>query len=113
MGIIARVMAERGEFDLAQTYINQAVNAVMAKVGPDSIPYAVALANRGGIEQLAHQFSAAAEDYDKALKLVRVHAELRHLERDIVQHYAAVLKAMHRGREAKAIAVEAGGFRPR
>ena len=56
--------------------------------------------------------NAAAENYAAALTIVRKHPADSSLATRIIQNYAAVLRAMHHNREAKALALELKLFRP-
>jgi hypothetical protein len=84
--------------------------------GENSMPVAAALSNRAMVEQRASDFAAAAHDYDRAVAIARTHKENRPLMDIMVHRYAAVLKAMHRTQEAKALltqsAAEARSFQP-
>jgi tetratricopeptide (TPR) repeat protein len=111
MEMLADVISARGEFSVACDYANRAAEAMSAAFGADSMPFAAALTNRALVEERATRFDEAAQDYQRAIGIARDHASNRTLYAAMLQRYADFLKAAHRGREAKAIAIEARSFR--
>jgi tetratricopeptide (TPR) repeat protein len=111
MEMLSDVISARGEFGLARDYATRAAETMAAVFGPDSMPLAAALTNRALIEERATHFDEAAQDYQRAIGIARAHASNRALYAAMLQRYAGFLKAAHRGREAKAIAIEARSFR--
>jgi hypothetical protein len=75
------------------------------------MPVATALTNRAAIEQRANRLDAAVRDYARATAISRTHPEHRSLHLAMMERYAALLKSMHRAREAKEAAAEVQSFR--
>ena len=111
MEMLSDVYSARGEFRLAREYATRASEAMNTSFGENSMPAAAALANRATVEQRASSLDAAAKDYERAVGIARIHPEHRSLQVAIIQRYADLLKAMHRPREAKALATEVRLYR--
>jgi tetratricopeptide (TPR) repeat protein len=105
--MLADVYAARGERDLARDYATRAVNAMTSLFGENSLPAAVALANRATVERRGNEPDAAAGDFEHALLIAREQRGEergnRPLEQAMIERYAGLLKSMHRGREARAL----------
>ncbi len=113
MVMLADVYSARGESGVARDYATRASEIMRDVFGDNSIPAAAALANRAMVEQRANNLQAAADDYERALGIAQGHPESRSIERVMMQRYALLLKAMHRGREAKALDAGVAYFRPK
>ena len=103
MEMLADVYSARGEFGLAREYATQASHAMSSSFGENSMPVAAALTNRAVVEERAGDRDAAAKDYERAIDIARVHPEHRSFQVLVIHRYSALLKAMHRSREAKAL----------
>jgi tetratricopeptide (TPR) repeat protein len=113
MEMLADVYSARGEFGLAREYATQASALMSSSFGEKSMPVAAALANRATVEERAGDREAAANAYERAIDIARVHPECRSFQVVVIQRYAGLLKAMHRPREAKALNIEARSFQAR
>lgn len=113
--MLADVYSARGERELAHDYATRAVEAMKCLFGENTLPTAVALANRATVEQRGLELDAAAGDLEHALLIAR--AERREergndlIEKTVTERYAGLLKSMHRNREAKALNSNALSFR--
>jgi tetratricopeptide (TPR) repeat protein len=113
--MLADVYSIRGERELAHDYATRAVEAMKCLFGENTLPTAVALANRATVEQRGLELDAAAGDFEHALLIAR--AERREergndlIEKTMTERYAGLLKSMHRNREAKALNSNALSFR--
>jgi tetratricopeptide (TPR) repeat protein len=112
MEMLSDVYSERGESGLARDYATCAADVMRQWFGEDSPASATALANLALVEQRAHTLGAAANHYETAVRVLRRSPELRPTLKIVMERYAAVLKAMHRDREAKALDTEVKAFRP-
>ncbi len=111
MEMLSDVYSARGERELARDYATRALDAMSGSFGENSLPAAVALANRATTEERARDPDAAAGDYARALGIARTHPENNPLRLALTRRYAALLKSMHRDREAKRLATMAKSFR--
>jgi len=109
--MLSEIYSARGEFELAGEYATRASLIMANSFGENSMPVAAALTNRALIEQRAAHLDAAVKDYERALTIARTHPDHSSIHGAIVERYASLLKTMHRGKEAKAAAVEARSFR--
>jgi tetratricopeptide (TPR) repeat protein len=110
MGHLSDVYSARKQFDLAREYAARAVDVMKVTCGENSLAVAAALTNAATVEQRANALQTAADTYDKALRIARTHPENSTLGPRIVHRYVTVLKAIHRDRDAKALALEAKTF---
>jgi tetratricopeptide (TPR) repeat protein len=105
--MLADVYAARGERELARDYATRAVEAMKCLFGEDTLPTAVALANRATVEQRGSELNAAAGDFEHALSIARRQRREERgnelLEKTMTERYAVLLKSMHRNREARAL----------
>ncbi len=118
MEMLAEVYAQRGERELARDYATRALDTMTGLFGDNALPTAVAFANLAVVERLAGDLDGAAKDYERAIAVTRQLPAAGDaargndsLERILIQQYAALLKAMHRDREAKEISTLARSFR--
>jgi tetratricopeptide (TPR) repeat protein len=111
MEMLADVISARGEFSVARDYATRAAQTMGAAFGEDSMPLAAALTNRALVEERAAHFDEAAHDYERAVGIARSHNSNRSVYLDMLRRYTDFLKATHHEREAKALALEARGFR--
>jgi tetratricopeptide (TPR) repeat protein len=107
---LAEVYALRKNFVMARQYSLRALEAMRVSCGDDSLAVAAALASQGNVEEYANSLPAALEDYSAALQIAREHPDNPKTEAGIMLHYAALLKATHRDREAKGVIAEAKLF---
>jgi len=110
MELLAELYAVKKDFTLARQYSGRALDAMQASCGAESLAVATALASRGSVEEYANSLTSAMDDYAAALRIARKNPDSPAFEIAIMRHYAALLKATHRDREAKALAVEASSF---
>ena len=112
---LAEVYSLRKQFALARDYSARALAVMKASCGENSAAVAAALLNRAGVEQHANDLQAAGENYAAALRIIqsdpRIRADNMPLELQIMERYSMVLKATHRGREAKDLSALAKSFR--
>jgi tetratricopeptide (TPR) repeat protein len=108
MEMLADVYSARGEFGLAREYAGRASDTMRSAFGENSMPVAAALTNRAAVEERASAPDAAAKDYERAVDIARAHPEYRSFRIVLIQRYAALLKAMHRSREAKDLLAQNG-----
>jgi tetratricopeptide (TPR) repeat protein len=105
--MLADVYSARGERELAREYATRAVEAMKCLFGENTLPTAVALANRATVEQRGSELAAAAGDFERALSIAREERGQDRgndqLEKAVTERYAALLKSMHRNREARAL----------
>jgi tetratricopeptide (TPR) repeat protein len=113
MEMLAEVISARGDFTLARDFASRATDTMCGVFGDDSMPAAVALANRALIEERANHTEDATHYYERAIGIARSHPANRTLYATMLNRYAVFLKGIHRGREAKALALEARSFQPR
>ncbi len=113
--MLADVYSARGEREMAHDYATRAVEAMKSLFGENTLPTAVALANRATVEQRLSEPAAAAGDFEHALLIAREQRREERgndlLEKTLTERYADLLKSMHRNREAKALNSNALGFR--
>ncbi|HWF07774.1 MAG TPA: tetratricopeptide repeat protein [Bryobacteraceae bacterium] len=107
MEMLADVFSARGEFPLARDYAARAAATMSVSFGDESMPFAAALANRAVVEDRAGNATAAARDYEQAIRIGRGHPEYQMLQNALIRRYADLLKTMHRGREARALLAQA------
>lgn len=100
---LATLVAARGEWEQARAYSDQALETMKTCCGSESPAMAAALSNRGSVERLAGNTQAALDSYAAALRIARQHPANAALQSQIVENYAPLLKAAHRGKEAKAL----------
>ncbi len=109
--MLADVYSARGERELALDYANRAVEGMRVLFGENTLPTAVALANRAIVEQRGSEFDAASGDFEHALSIVREERNAARgnalLEKALTERYAGLLKSLHRNREAKALSLQA------
>ena len=113
--MLADVYSARGERELALDYATRAVEAMKCLFGENTLPTAVALANRAMVEQRGLELEAAAGDFDHALLNARAERRAERgndlIDKTVTERYAGLLKSMHRNREAKALNSNALSFR--
>jgi tetratricopeptide (TPR) repeat protein len=109
--MLAEVYSARGEKEVAADYATRASDLMASSFGEDSMPLAAALSNRALVEERASHFDAAMKDYERAIAIAAAHPENRRVHIVIMQRYASLLKNLHRGREAKALALQVRAFR--
>lgn len=103
MEMLAEVHSVRGEFTAARDYAAKAADTMSRAFGGSSMAAAAALTNQAGVEQRAGDLAAAAGHYERAVDIARTHPENRSVGMTMMERYAALLKAMHRSRDAKAV----------
>jgi hypothetical protein len=109
---LAGALAIRNEAELARDAMDRAEKIFASRFGERSKMLAGIYANRGGIEERLHNPDRAAQWYRKALDAMGADwADLAPLRAKVLTQYAAVLKGMHRKREAAALLAEAKAFR--
>jgi tetratricopeptide (TPR) repeat protein len=113
MEMLADVYSARGEFSLAIDYSTRASEMMISSFGENSMPLATALTNRALVEERAGRLDDAALDYEHAIAIARAHPGHPAINAAMMERYAALLKNMHRGREARALAIEARSFLPK
>jgi tetratricopeptide (TPR) repeat protein len=105
--MLADVYSARGERQLARDYATRAVEAMKCLFGENALPTAVALANRATVEQRGSELIAAAGDFEHALLIAREQRTEERgndlLEKAMTERYAALLKSIHRNRDARAL----------
>lgn len=106
MEMLSDVYSALGEFNTALDYASKASASMTCSFGEDSMPVATALTNQAGVEQRANDLDAAARHYDRAIHIARLYPEHRPLQMTMMERYAALLKVMHRTREARALLAE-------
>jgi tetratricopeptide (TPR) repeat protein len=113
--MLADVYSARGERELALDYATRAVEAMKCLFGENTLPTAVALANRATVEQRGSELDAAAGDFEHALSIAREERMAERgnasLEKAMTERYAVLLKSMHRNRQARALNSNALSFR--
>ncbi len=110
--MLADVSSGTGDFESARRYTRQSIDILTSHFGEDSVAAAVALANSAEIEVRAQNFESARNSYQRALvSLRRYRADAAPLLPGVLERYAALLKRMHRGREAKPLIAEARSIR--
>ncbi len=99
-----QIRSRRGEFDAARRDLARA-KAIMSSVfGSESLVVAAVHAELGELNTLAHQPVAAAAEYGAAMDMMRkAGQEHPGFAADLVEHYAAALKATHRPEQARAL----------
>ena len=109
---LAGTLALRNDAELARNAMDRAEKIFASRFGERSKMMAGIYANRGGIEERLHNPDRAAEWYRKALDAIGADsANLTPLRARVLTQYAAILKGMHRKREANALLAEAKAFR--
>jgi tetratricopeptide (TPR) repeat protein len=105
--MLADVYSARGERELAHDYATRAVETMKCLFGENTLPTAVALANRATVEQRGSELDAAAGDLEHALLIAREERREERgnalIEKVMTERYAGLLKSMHRNREARAL----------
>jgi tetratricopeptide (TPR) repeat protein len=112
MEMLAGIYSQRGETELACEYGERAAEMMRRFFGEGSPVAATALANLAMVEERVHALGDAATNYEAAVGILRQLPNLRPTAQVVLQHYAAVLRALHRNREAKAVEMEIKAFRP-
>jgi tetratricopeptide (TPR) repeat protein len=105
---LAWIFADRGEIAAARELSAHSLDVMSKTFGAESLPVAGALATRAYIEVRAKDLNAAAENYRRALQIVRSHPDNQRIELTLIQRYRDVLKALHRNQEIAALKTEAG-----
>jgi tetratricopeptide (TPR) repeat protein len=110
---LAAALARRNRLDQARSYLQRACAILCGLFGETSPMAGAAYADEGLIEQRAHNFTAAADLYQRALAGLRPggSSDVTSLRVYVMQRYAESLKALHRKQEASAVLVEVRGFR--
>ncbi len=111
MEMLSDLYSTMGERDLALDYASKAVNVMQALFGDASLPAAASLANRATVEQREKELEAALKDFDRALGIARSYPGNEVFKQTLTERYAALLKSMHRDREAKGLSALAKSFR--
>lgn len=100
----AAILVRRGETQEALDRLESARRIMTAHFGEESAALAGVFAAFGDVEEHANRPDAAAEQYSHALDLIRQAGSGAGLYANtLATRYAAVLKAAHRGAEAKAV----------
>ncbi len=111
MEMLSDVYSTIGERDMALDYASRAVNVMQGLFGDASLPAAASMANRATIEQREKELNAALKDFDGALGIARSYPGNEVFKQTLTERYAALLKSMHRDREAKGLIASARSFR--
>ena len=111
MEMLSDVYSTMGERDMALDYASKAVIVMQGLFGDASLPAAASMANRATVEQREKEVDAALKDFDRALEIARSYPGNEVFKRTLTERYAALLKSMHRDREAKGLSALAKSFR--
>jgi tetratricopeptide (TPR) repeat protein len=112
LAMLADVWSQIGDYQQAQTSAQQCVEILVDRFGEQSFPVAVALSNAAEIELRAGNTDAAADRYGHALRIFRaLGADRSVVMVRVIDRYAALLKRMHRGHDAKLLLSEARTLR--
>jgi tetratricopeptide (TPR) repeat protein len=109
--MLSDLYSAMGERDLALDYASKAVNVMQGLFGDASLPTAASIANRATVEQREKVLDPALKDFDRALGIARAYPGNEVFKRTLAERYAALLKSMHRDREAKGLSALAKSFR--
>ena len=102
----------QGALPRAKADMERAWSILRVCFGDQSPVAGVFLANRGMIEQRSGNNADAAADFEQAVGILRAGGkETLQLRSILMEHYAAVLRALHRKDQAKAALAEAKSFR--
>jgi len=94
--------SRRGEPQEARDELERAQTIMSGHFGAESTAVAGVLAELGDVEVRANEPKVAVLEYEKALTMLREQGDERwRLSSGIIARYAAALKAVHRGDEAK------------
>ena len=108
---LADIYSERHEFELARHHANVAVGVMRAACGEQSLALATAIAVQGDVEKRAGEYETAGRRYQAAINIVESHPGDGLLIRGLASRYAAMLKTLHRDREAKSLLRRMDSFR--
>jgi tetratricopeptide (TPR) repeat protein len=112
LAMLADVWSQTGDHQKAETSAQQCVQILVDRFGERSFAVAVALSNAAEIELRAGNTDAAADRYGHALRIFRgLGADRSVVMVRVIDRYAALLKRMHRGRDAKLLLSEARTIR--
>jgi tetratricopeptide (TPR) repeat protein len=111
MEMLSDVYSTIGERDKALDYASKAVSVMQGLFGDASLPAAASMANRATVEQREKELDAALRDFDRALGIARSYPGNEVFKQTLTARYAALLKLMHRDREAKGLSAIAKSFR--
>jgi tetratricopeptide (TPR) repeat protein len=104
--------ALRNHAQSARGYYGRALRIMAEKFGENSMVAGAVLANWAMAEQRAGDAARAAEEYQRALAILRTAGRDAHrLRITVMERYAHVLESMHRAREAHALLAEVKSFR--
>jgi tetratricopeptide (TPR) repeat protein len=111
MEMLSDIYSELGERDTALDYATKAVHVMQGLFGDASLPAAASMANRATVEQREKELDAAVKDFERALAIARSYPGNEVFKQTLTERYAALLKSMHRDREAKGLIALAKSFR--
>ena len=112
LAMLADVWSQTGNYEKAETTARECVDILVNRFGEQSLPVAVALSNAAEIELRAGDADAAADRYGHALRIFRgLSADRSVVMARVIDRYAALLKRMHRGHDAKLLLSEARTIR--
>jgi tetratricopeptide (TPR) repeat protein len=108
LAMLADIWSQNGNSEKAQALAQESIRILVDRFGEQSYPVAVALANAAEIELRAGHNEAAAERYGHAWRIFREPgAERTVVMARVIDRYAALLRRMHRGRDAQLLLAEA------
>jgi tetratricopeptide (TPR) repeat protein len=104
MESLAELYSAEKRFGDAEPLARQALDTMTRTFGAESVPAATALALVARVEQSEKRLEAAADDFAAALRILSANHALNDTTTvDSMVCYAAVLKALHRVREARQV----------
>jgi tetratricopeptide (TPR) repeat protein len=105
----ATIYSRQGEMQDAREDLEHARRIMNSHFGADSLAVGVVYAELGEAEQRANRPQAAVDAYSTALRIFqKTGVETSPTGTALVAHYAAALKAAHRGDEARALLAPGG-----
>jgi tetratricopeptide (TPR) repeat protein len=110
--ILGDTVARRKQMDLARDYFGRAWRIMADTFGEQSMMAGAVLSAWGKIEQRSGDINRAAEQYAKALAILRSGgSDVEDMRLFVMEHYAQTLKATHHKREASVLFAQVKGFR--
>lgn len=104
--------ARRSKMELARDYFDRALRIMEGRFGENSMMAAVVFANWATSEQRAGDFAEAVARFQKSLDILRMAGQqAASVRASVMERYAQVLKASHRGKEASALLAQVKGLR--
>jgi tetratricopeptide (TPR) repeat protein len=112
-GDLADVYLLQSNLPEANRYADEALSAMRAAMGPDSMSVAETMGVKARIEAAANDFSAAAETYAAAIEAMRRRGASRDFRlARLMEGYASVLASLHRTNDATRVRTELQSLLP-